>query len=145
LQDTLLAHLIVGTALSYVGQIGAAETLLGHAVATRLPEALAPGQGDRGHPFFAELNGHATSPWHSLAMLKVAALEGDSAVLYEICRRAKRFVPKRPDGPAALDPIQKRWQALGHQFELEDDQAVCYAATRGHWRLLAAVGTPWPA
>lgn len=79
LQDTLTAHLIVGTALAFIGHTQQAETLIAAAVAHRLLQQKSQGPSQT---FYGALRGHNSAPGRlSLPWLKAAALASGSAAI----------------------------------------------------------------
>lgn len=89
LQDTLIAQVIVGTALGFVGETAAAERWLNLGLLQNIDGWLDPTAGDRSKTFYGLLRRHQTMPEESLAWLDAAALATGSTVLLGSTKQAR--------------------------------------------------------
>lgn len=89
LQDTLIAHVIVGTALSFMGETRAAERWLNLGLLQNLDAWLDPSDGDASKTFYGPMRRHSTMPEESLAWLNAAALATGSTVLLASSEQAR--------------------------------------------------------
>lgn len=121
MQGTLVAHVIVGIALAYVGHKEQAIAVLKEAVDVRLPKAIKLERDDGAHPFFGVLRGHSTSPGQqAMLWMNSAALAADAPELQELVLRGSSYLEPLHQLPIWRGGLP-RWSHLETQVPIDHE------------------------